>query len=257
MKKYLITAAVFLTGTALANAATVLTTTFGNAAQSNATRVTLTNTWANSLDEEVLALLDPVTASVSSFSALNSSGGAISTPYLTSGTAGGLASFFSPNANVGNGETWTTAFTYSGGISGITSLDSVTLNVGLYTSGGAWQSATVTRLFDFTLTLKNGANTLGTFSRSNASITGTGNNTNETVMLTSEAPILLSSLQSNDSLVAELAVSRSQGQTLGCYIGLNSIAYSGSVIPEPSTFGLLAGLGALALAGTRRRRRAH
>ncbi|MGN0834904.1 MAG: hypothetical protein ACI4QA_03640 [Candidatus Spyradosoma sp.] len=101
MKKYLITAAVLLTGTALTNAETVLTTTFGNAAQATASNVTLTNTWSAGLDPEVLALLDPVTGSVTSFSALSSSGSAIATPYLTSGTVGPITSFFSPNVNVG------------------------------------------------------------------------------------------------------------------------------------------------------------
>lgn len=248
MKKYLITAAVFLTGTALANAGTVLTTTFGNAAQETATDVTLTNTWADDLDAEVLALLGTVNGNVTSLT--NSSGATVS--LQTSNPAGQSETFFSPNTNVGSGSPWTSVFTYSG-TSGLTSIDGINLQVGLFHSSGTWQSsgASWTGNVGFTAQILDSSDSvLGSFTgQLGDGITGQGS-TKFDVNLSGTKLVL----DSVDNF--KLKISLTDNLSAGCFVGLNSVAYSGSVIPEPSTFGVLAGLGALALAGTRRRRRA-
>ena len=252
MKKYLITAAVFLTGTALANAGTVLTTTFGNAAQATATNVTLTNTWADDLDAEVLALLGTVNGNVTSLT--NSSG---NVTLQTSDAAGTSAAFFSPNTNVGSNSPWTSVFSYSG-TSGLTSIDGITLDVGLFNSAGKWQNGAVwtSGTVTFTATLSSGDQQLGVLTGKlwetpPAEQLGENGAKSRNVSLTSATAI---SLNNVNDIQVQLALSSTL--SAGCFVGLNSVAYSGSVIPEPSTFGLLAGLGALALAGTRRRRRA-
>lgn len=265
MKKYLITTAVFLTGTALANAGTVLTTTFGNAAQATATNVTLTNTWADDLDAEVRALLGTVTASVTSLT--NSSGAAIG--LLTSNVeAGASSTFFSPNANVGGsntataattGDPWTSVFSYSG-TSGLTSIDGINFQVGLFNAAGKWQSTGASWIGNVVFTaqiLDSSDSVLGSFTgklreadgTTNDKIYGKGSDMFDVNL--SGTTVVLDSVDT-----FKLKISLTETLESGTYVGLNSVAYSGSVIPEPSTFGLLAGLGALALAGTRRRRHA-
>lgn len=264
MKKYLITAAVFLTGTALANAGTVLTTTFGNAAQATATNVELTNNWADDLDAEVRDLLGTVTASVTSLT--NSSGAAIG--LLTStDQAGASSTFFSPNANVGGagntaattGDPWTSVFTYSG-TSGLTSIDGINFQVGLFNAAGKWQSTGASWVGNVVFTaqiLDSSDSVLGSFTGKLCEADGTedkkipGKGSDMFDVNLSGTTVVLDSVDT-----FKLKISLTETLESGTYVGLNSVAYSGSVIPEPSTFGLLAGLGALALAGTRRRRRA-
>lgn len=249
MKKYFITAAVFLTGTALANAATVLTTTFGNANQATATAVTLTNTWANSLDEEVLALPGTVYGNVTSLT--NSTGATVS--LQTSNPAGQSETFFSPNTNVGNGSPWTSVFTYSG-TSELTSIDGINFQVGLFDSSGAWQTsyASWTGNVGFTAQILDSSDSvLGSFTGKLREADGTEND-----KILGKGSAMFDVNLSGTKLVLDsvdnfkLKISLTDNLSAGCYVGLQSVAYSGSVIPEPSTFGLLA------LAGTRRRRRA-
>ena len=59
----------------------------------------------------------------------------------------------------------------------------------------------------------------------------------------------------NDKIVLDIFVARGSN-TKGTYVGVSSVSFGGTVIPEPSAFGLLAGVGALAFVAARRRRRA-
>lgn len=239
MKKIITAAALIAASTALTNAATVLTTTFSNAAQTSATAVSLTNA-------SDIADVSAGTASVTAGTNL-----LVTDSQGKTTAAGADATFYSPNANVGTGTSWTATFSYSD-VSGITQIDSLTLDVGLFNSSGAWQSSSVTRYIDFTATIKSGETTLGTYSVSDYSITGKdSSNTHATVVLSGNT--LSFANVSNFTVEFTVAKGASNG-TNGTYVGLNSVAFNGSAIPEPSAFGLLAGIGALALAVSRRRR---
>ncbi len=261
MKNIIAIASLLAAGTALANASeTILTTTFGNAAQSSATAVTLTNTWADGL------AFDAVTGTVISLT--NASGGTV--PLQTGGNntegdvgatpAGKDATFFSPNTNVGTGSPWTATFAYTEGVSNITTLDSISLSVGLFNSTGAWHTGgswlgNVT----FTATIIDASTNseLGSFigklrdtnGVAGDAIKGKGSE-KFSVSLTGTSV----DLSSVSNLNVKLALTNNLKS--GTFVGLQNIAYSGTVIPEPSAFGLLAGVGALALVVARRRRRA-
>ncbi len=252
MKNIITITALLAAGTAFANASgTILTTTFSNAAQTDATAVTLTNAWAEG------PKFDTVTGSVVSLTKDTDT----TVSLKTGGEAGSDVSFFSPDTNVGSGSPWTATFAYSGGVSNITTLDSISLSVGLFNAAGAWQTSYAGWIgnvtFTATITDSSGNTTYGTFTGKLRETDGT-----ETDKIKGKGAdkfdVSLAGTSVNLSSVSDLHVKLALTNNLqrGCFVGLQNIAYSGSVVPEPSAFGLLAGAGALAFVAARRRRRA-
>lgn len=235
-----------LLATTAASADITLTTTFGNAAQTNPTAVTLTNTWSEG------ANLPEVSGSIT---ALTNSNGNVN--LQTSGTAGTDASVLTPNSNVGPTGTpptaypWNLTMAYSSGSAAIEpEIASITLSVVLFSSNGKYQTtyAKWTGTIDFATTLTNsdGSITLGTFSGSLEPNEGQGS-TPYIVTLTPISPV---SLADNTDFKVTLALTNNL--SAGTFVGLNSISYT--LVPEPTTALLtLPALGALLL---RRRRRA-
>jgi len=256
MKKYITLAALLAAGTACANAAAYqtptdesigsawLTTTFGSANQSESTNVSLVNTWTEGL------VMSPVSASITA-----------GTNLKTTGVAGESASFLSPDANVGSGTSWTETFSYALG-DNVISLSTITLDVGLYDSSGAWQSSQMNngvlseganyRAFDFDATVTIGGQAY-VYSVDRVVLTGNGKQSVASVVLTTTEAI--ENLTGDFTLKLDVAKNSDNGNA-GCFVGLTSIAFNSTApVPEPSAFGMLAGLGALALVASRRRRK--
>ena len=120
---------------------TTLTTTFGNCNQGTATSVTTVNTYGNT------DVLGNPAASITSL--VNNTGGTVG--LQTGGNVGPLADFLTPNTNVGNGAPWTLSMSYSNA-DAVQSISGITLSVGLFNAGGAWQGSGANWKGDVTFT---------------------------------------------------------------------------------------------------------
>ena len=235
MRNLITAAALLAAGTALANAAAVtdvLTTTFSSAGDSAVTSITVTND-----PSDVSASVTGLTEGSSDLSQMTGTGTVVADTTI-----------ITPNTNVGTGNTWTLTLSYTIGSDSLT-ISGVTLDTVLFSSSGGVQNTNVTRYFDLTLTIADSSgSTVATYSVSDIALTGTGAATASEAVLSGSEVTLEASTTYTVTLTASQGESNSSS---GCYIGLAGITYT---IPEPSAFGMLAGVGALALVAARRRR---
>ena len=228
MKKYITIAALLSAGTALANAESIVTTFSSALSGKTPTEVVL----------EIAGAPEGTTGEVSSLTKADRS--EISLRTVTGKEDG---TFLAPDTNVGSAQGWKSVFEYT--FSGETIIVSgVTLNVGIFSGGNTWQGVNTNRDFVFEVGLGDKTITSG-----NWTVQGNGTQTpgNGAVTLSFDDAVEL-----KDSATFSLSVSKGTSNP-GCFLGLHSVEFS--VVPEPSAFGMLAGLGALALVASRRRRK--
>ena len=240
--RYFLACALAATTTAAADI--TLTTTFGNAAQTNPTAVTLTNTRSEG------ANLPEVSGSITGLTNSNRN-----VNLQTSGEAGTDTSVLTPNSNVGNGSPWTMTMNYSSGSAAIEpEIASITLSVVLFNGSGEYQTSGAKWLdpnnpgnpgyIDFSANLASGDITLGTLTGRLITEHGQGSTT-FSVTLTPTSPV---SLDGKTDFTVSLELT--PALSAGTFVGLSSISYT--LVPEPTTALLtLPALGALLL---RRRR---
>lgn len=234
MKKTLILIASLASCSLSAQAATLWTTDFGNAAQSTATDVTLINTGE----------MSGITGTVDSLKKTLHNGGAESDCSLkTSGALGENASLFTPDVNVqtSGGGSWTAGMTFTNTGSQGCTISSVQMTMISFSGGGAAQNGAK----DFSLTLNLGGQAVTV----TATIPGGNGSTGTPVTLTFSQPI---ELGAGDTLNFSVLVDKAT-QTDGSFFGIKSMEFQGALqVPEPATASL--GLLGLAVLMMRRRR---
>ena len=164
------------------------------------------------------------------------------------------ADYLRPNVNVGSGGAWTLSFSLTNNGDQALTLTSCDLDMIMFNSDGDNQTNQVTRAISYTLTaIRNDQSVVTLYSNNSVTMQGVGVGTVDV------NPDFTSSyeLAAGEKITFTLAIA--DGTTTdsehakGTYIGIKNIAFSGQVIPEPTT----ATLSLLALAGlaTRRRRK--
>lgn len=214
-------------GTFSAQAATLWTTTFGNAAQSDPSKVTLTNSGGE---------MSGITGSVHSLQKTTYNNG--QTEDLTLLTSGGVcsdASLFTPGVNVQSSGSWTAGMNFTNGSDQGCSINAVKMTVVSFNATGAAQPNQ--RSFSLTVTI-NGQEVTAT-------VTLAANNGKDgtAATLTFDTPIELKAGQSLDFSV----LANKTDQTDGSFFGIKSMEFQGELlVPEPATASLgLLGLAAL------------
>ena len=268
MKKYLITAAVFLTGTALANAATVTDATLPTGFVWTAADIELSRSSGSSGSGNTL------TAGRAGLASISVGGQSYTSFDLTewnwqisfdvtaatfSGATGTQMLFSTEGGSNGNGyavvlslESGTYSYDIRSGGNSVTPTQNSTqvkpILEGSRIEIGDSPVSTVTLLWD-------AANESLYFSSGSTTKKIAGDDVISNLKLTTIANGKDYASQIGHGSVG----TNSRGPvfwTNGGNALFDNITLKVSPVPEPSTFGLLAGLGALALAGTRRRRRA-
>lgn len=216
-----------------AQAATLWTTTFGNAAQQDPAKVTLTNSGGE---------MGGITGSVHSLQKTTYSNG--QTEDLVLMTGGGVcsdASLFTPGVNVQSSGSWTAGMTFTNGSDQGCSISAVKMTVVSFNSAGAAQPNQ--RSFSLTVTIDGQEVTANVNLAANSGKNGTA------ATLTFGTPIELKAGQSLDFSVLACKAN----QTDGSFFGIKSMEFQGELlVPEPATASL--GLLGLAVLMMRRRR---
>lgn len=232
MKKTLYMMASLTLSALSAQAATLWTTVFGNAAQTSPTAVTLTNSGGE---------MSGVAGTVSSLK---------KTPYggqkadcllkATGDPLGSDSSLFIPDINVQNSGSWTAAMTFTNNGSQACSISSVKMTMITCSGAGAVQNAQ--KSFSLTLTLGGQDVTATVVIPGNNGATGTE------AVLTFADPV---NLNVGEALDFSVLASKND-DVLGSFFGIKSMEFQGELlVPEPAT----ASLGLLGLAALMVRRR--